>query len=257
MKKLLAFDLDGTLAPSKSTIPDRIAELLVLLLEHYQICIITGGKYEIIKQQVLDNLKAEPRLLQNLHIMPTCGTRYYSYDLTAHDWIRRYAEDFTDEQKQRIFAALDNAIEKFELKKAKTYGDLVEDRHSQVTLSTLGQDVVAVLGDEGVKLKEAWDPTGQKKQAIRTFVAGLIPDFEVRAAGATSIDITKPGLDKSYGMQKLINMLDISKDEILFFGDKLQEGGNDYPVKSMGIDAIEVGRWEDTAIALEAINSCN
>jgi hypothetical protein len=47
--------------------------------------------------------------------------------------------------------------------------------------------------------------------------------------------------------------MNIGKENILFIGDKLQEGGNDYPVKAMGIDCIEVSRWEDTALVLEGI----
>jgi hypothetical protein len=54
-------------------------------------------------------------------------------------------------------------------------------------------------------------------------------------------------------MRKLVDALDIHQDSILFIGDKLQEGGNDYPVKAMGIDTIEVDGWEDTALVLEGI----
>ncbi len=80
-----------------------------------------------------------------------------------------------------------------------------------------------------------------------------MPDLEVRLGGTTSVDVTRPGIDKSYGMKKLMAALGIAKDEILFFGDKLMEGGNDYPVKAMGIDSIAVEGWETTAYALEGI----
>ena len=53
-------------------------------------------------------------------------------------------------------------------------------------------------------------------------------------------DITLPGIDKAYGIGKLLELNGWSKDEALFFGDKLQEGGNDFPVKQMGVDSIEV-----------------
>ena len=75
----------------------------------------------------------------------------------------------------------------------------------------------------------------------------------MRLGGSTSLDITKPGIDKAYGMQKLIEEMEISKEEILFIGDKLEEGGNDYPVKAMGIDCLEVSRWEDTAFVLRGV----
>ena len=115
------------------------------------------------------------------------------------------------------------------------------------------QDIVDHLGLEGVRIKEEWDADNKKKNAVRDYVAELIPEFEVRVGGVTSVDITKPGIDKAYGMKKLMEMLDIAKDEILFIGDRVQPGGNDYPVKEFGVDTLEISRWEETASAVEAI----
>ncbi|MBL8030718.1 MAG: HAD-IIB family hydrolase [Candidatus Doudnabacteria bacterium] len=252
-KKVIAFDLDGTLAPSKSTLPDRMAEALGGLLGYFHVCVISGGKFDQFKLQLIDNLHVSPDKLEKLHIMPTCGTRYYTYDVAKDDWEQVYAEDFGEDDKQRITAAIEEAIDYFGYRPKKLYGEMIEDRGSQVTYSALGQDVVAELGDEGVELKEAWDPDSTKKLKLQKYLAERLPDFEVRAGGATSIDVTKPGIDKAYGMEKLMEMLQISKDDILFLGDKLQEGGNDYPVKAMGIDSLEVSRWEDTSLVLEGI----
>lgn len=253
MKKLIAFDLDGTLAPSKSAVPDRIAELLGELLKTFHVCVISGGKFEQFNNQLLSNLKADQDELSKLHIMPTCGTRYYLYSLPSKSWDKVYAEDFSAAQKAKIIKTLQSVIHDLGLDKVKVYGEQIEDRGSQISWSALGQDIVDVLGEEGVRQKEAWDPDNSKKLKIRDMVAPLLPDFEVRAGGTTTIDITKKGIDKAYGMQKLIEQLGLSKEDVLFFGDKLQEGGNDYPVKAMGIDSLEVSDWQDTALALEAI----
>lgn len=254
MKQLIAFDLDGTLAPSKSTLPARMAELMNTLLQNYQVCIISGGKYELFQRQVLTQITQDPELLKKLHLMPTSGTRYYSYDTSATDWKLNYAEDFTTEQKQTIIQALQAGLDESGYAVDKTYGETIEDRDSQITLSILGQEIVAELGAEGVEIKEAWDPDGTKKLQIRDIIAPKIPDFEVRAAGATSIDVTKPGVDKAYGMQKLIDATGIQQADILFMGDKIIPGGNDYAVHTMGIDCISVRSWEDTSYAIEALN---
>lgn len=246
MKKVLAFDLDGTLAPSKSPLPDKIAELFDELLSYYHLCVISGGKFEQFQKQLLANLKAEPGKLERLHLMPTCGTRYYTYNVAKGEWEKMYAEDFSEKQKQEIITALKSAVHELGYDKEKTWGEQIEDRGSQITFSALGQEAP-------IDAKEAWDPDMKKKLAIRDLVAPQIPDFEVRAGGATSIDITKLGIDKAYGMDKLMDILGIAKEDILFFGDKLQEGGNDYPVKAMGVDSLEVSRWEDTALVLEGI----
>jgi len=253
MKKLIAFDLDGTLAPSKSTLPERMANLLNELLERFEVCVISGGKYELFQRQVLTQITDRPELLSKLHLMPTSGTRYYDFDPAKKDWKLNYAEDFTPEQKQQIIKALQEGLNESGYKVDKTYGETIEDRDSQVTLSILGQEIVAELGEEGVRIKEAWDPDGSKKLRIRGIIAPKIPDFEVRAAGATSIDVTKPGVDKAYGMNKLMEARNITKADILFMGDKIIPGGNDYAVQQMGIDCISVRNWEDTAYAIEGI----
>lgn len=253
MKKLIAFDLDGTLAPSKSALPDRVSEVLGRLLDEFQICIISGGKFEQFQMQLLNNLHVDSDKFVKLHLMPTCGTRYYRYDLDKADWHKVYAEDFTDSEKAEIVTALNKSVDALGYREEKVYGELVEDRGSQITFSALGQDIVKILGEEGVDIKESWDKDGKKKSSLQRYVADLLPNFEVRSGGATSIDVTKPGIDKAYGMHKLMEILDLDKSDILFFGDALVEGGNDYPVKAMGIDSLQVSHWQDTALALEAI----
>jgi len=253
MKKVIAFDLDGTLASSKSPLADRMSEALNHLLDNFQVCVISGGKFEQFQKQLLANLNASPDKLEKLHLMPTCGTRYYTYNLSKHDWDQVYAEDFTKAEKDKIIDALNKGFDDLNLREKEVYGETIEDRGSQVTFSVLGQDIVDVLGEKGVEMKENWDPNNSKKKKVRDYVAPLIPEFEVRVGGVTSIDVTKLGIDKAYGMKKLTELLEISKDDILFFGDRIIEGGNDYPVKLAGIDSLQVSRWEDTALALEAI----
>ncbi len=246
MKKLIAFDLDGTLSISKSPASERMLALLGELLKTHHVCVISGGKIEQFHKQLIDGLTVEQNQLTNLHLMPTCGTRYYIYDAVTSEWQQQYAEDFTPAQAEKIITALNEGMDEVGVRPSKHWGDLIEDRGSQITLSVLGQEAP-------VEEKDAWDPRDEKRYVLRDAIARRIPEFEVRAGGLTSMDVTKLGIDKAYGMRKLMDMLKISKEEILFMGDKLQEGGNDYPVKAIGIDSIEVRTWEDTAYAIEAI----
>ncbi len=246
MKKLIAFDLDDTLAVTKSTISDKMAELLGKLLETHQVCIISGGWLPQFEKQVVDNLHVEHHLLQNLHLMPTCGTRYYRFDDISKEWKLVYAEDIPEKDRKRIIDSLTRAAKETGYLEPKPYGELAQDRYSQVTFSALGQDAPA-------ELKYKWDPDNKKRQKMRSIVVAELSDYEVRIGGTTSIDVTRPGIDKAYGMEKLMSALEIGKEEILFVGDKLEEGGNDYPVKALGIDTIAVDKWEDTALVIETI----
>lgn len=253
-KTIIAFDLDGTLAPSKMPLPDEMGYLLTQLLGRYEVCIISGGMITQFHKQLLSNLEASPTELQRLHLMPTCGTQYYLYDIATRNWDIQYAENFTNAEKQKIITALNKGVDELGYREKRVFGNVIEDRESQITFSALGQDIVSELGEEGLRLKEAWDPDDMKKMALRDYVAPLLPEFEVRVGGISSVDITKPGIDKAYGMQKLLTILDASKDQVLFIGDRLEQGGNDYPVKAMGVDTIAVTRWQDTALIIETLN---
>lgn len=245
-RKLIAFDLDNTLAESKSPLTDVMGEQLGLLLEKYEVCVISGGKFLQFKTQMIDRLEVEPHLLTKMHLMPTCGTRYYRYDKHTNDWVIKYAEDLPAEDKKRIIAVLEEAAKSLGYWEENPAGEIIEDRESQITYSALGQQALP-------EAKYAWDPDDKKKRAIRDYAAERLPDLEVRVGGTTSIDVTRIGIDKAYGMRKLMAELNISEDEILFIGDRLEEGGNDYPVKAMGIDCVQVADYRGTPSVVDAI----
>jgi len=243
---VIAFDLDNTLADSKAPIPDQVAALLTGLLARFQVCVISGGKFEQFEAQVLGHLNSSPRALSALHIMPTCGTRYLRFDVAAEVWQQVYAEDLSPAQRKSIVAALESGADALGYHPHRLWGAQIEDRGSQVTFSALGQD--APVAD-----KQAWDADGTKKQALRDHVAAEIPEFEVRVGGSTSIDVTKPGIDKAYGINKLIELLHMTRSDVLFVGDQLSKGGNDYPVKAIGVDCLEVTCWQETALVMQTI----
>jgi HAD superfamily hydrolase (TIGR01484 family) len=245
-RRVIAFDLDNTLAESKSAITVQMADLLDGLLKKFQVCVISGGKFEQFEQQLLNHLRAGPSTLRALHVMPTCGTRYFRFDAAAQLWRLVYAEDLTPDQRAKIVTALDKGADALGYRPTKLWGAQIEDRGSQVTFSALGQEAP-------VARKRAWDPDGTRKRKLRDRVAKAIPEFEVRVGGSTSVDVTKPGIDKAYGIKKLIQVLAVHKKDVLFVGDRLGKGGNDYPVKAMGVDCLEVSRWQDTALIIEAI----
>jgi phosphomannomutase len=250
-KKLIAFDLDGTLAPSKSHFDPRMVGLFDQLLAKYEVCVISGAKFDLFQQQFLTQITSEPDSLERLHLMPTTGTRYYRFE--DGEWKVQYAEDFTPKDRDRIIKALEEGLDETGERVEKTYGPTIEDRGSQITLSPLGQNVVAELGDKGLEIKESWDPDMKIRMRIAAVVEKKIPDFNVKVAGLTSVDVTIPGVDKAYGMNKLMEATGYAKEDILFMGDKIMPGGNDYPVEQMGIDCISVRSWKDTAYAIEGI----
>ena len=245
MKKLIVFDLDGTLAESKSAIDDEMSGLLHDLLGIVQVAVISGGEWPQFEKQVVWQLPHDERLAR-LSLLPTSGTKFFQYEKV---WNKIYSKDFTADEKQKIITSLTKAFQKSGFKAEKVWGEAIEDRGSQITLSALGQE--APLAE-----KDRWDPDFAKRKKIKSMLDALIPEFSVRIGGTTSIDVTKPGIDKGYGIRKLRDILNISVREMIFIGDALFVGGNDYPAKEAGVVSIPVRGPHETKRGIEAIIAC-
>ena len=245
MKLLIVFDLDGTIAVSKSPLDAEMATLLSGLLAVVKVAIISGGNWPQFQKQVLSHLPRDP-LLKQLSILPTCGTKFYRYESS---WDLLYAEDFTAEEKHKIVDSLGQTIAASGLEIQKIWGVQIEDRGSQITFSALGQEAP-------IEAKEKWDPDFSKRKKMKVFLDKLIPEFSVRLGGTTSIDITLPGIDKAYGIRKLRDTLGIAIPDMIYVGDALFPGGNDYPAKEAGALCIQVRDPEESKRVIETIVAC-
>lgn len=248
MKKLIAFDVDDTLVKSKNPLTDEMRDLLAALLKTYKVAIISGSRYEVFETNIIEPLSGSAgKDLEHMHILPTCGTRHYTFDADTSSWNLEYAEDFTEEQKAEIAEVCERHAREFGLWPDQPYGEVIEDRLSQVAMSMLGQQAPA-------EAKYEWyDAHKEEAYRLTEAIAEDLPGYEVRYGGTTTVDVTKKGVDKAYGMQRLLDALSLQKEDALFIGDRLEEGGNDYPVLAMGVDCIDVDGWQTTPYVVRGI----
>ncbi|MBK7586133.1 MAG: HAD-IIB family hydrolase [Myxococcales bacterium] len=245
MKKLVVFDLDGTLAESKSSLDHEMVALLSALLRITNVAVISGAAWPQFEAQVLSKLPQDQHL-RSLSLLPTCGTKFFQYESS---WKLLYAENFSADEKAKIIRSLQQVTDYLGFKAEEIWGEVIEDRGSQITFSALGQRAP-------LEAKKQWDPEFTKRKRMKAALAPLIPEFSVRLGGTTSVDVTQQGIDKAYGIRKLRDVLGVGIDEMLFIGDALFPGGNDYPVKEAGVVSIQVRDIEESKRVIEAITAC-
>ena len=246
MKQLVAFDMDGTLALSKQRLDEDMAGRLAKLLTVAKVAVISGGDWPQFEKQVVSQLPADARV-DGLFIMPTTGTKMYRHD--GGGWQAIYAELFDDDEKKRIIDSFNAALDATGFKPERTWGELIEDRGSQITFSALGQQAP-------LEAKEKWDPDFAKRRVIQADLKQRLPGFAINAGGATSIDITREGVNKATGLQKLADHCGVPTADMIFIGDAIFPGGNDYPPFEAGIDCVKVKTIDDTRSAIDAIVCC-
>ena len=246
MKQLVAFDLDGTLAESKQPLKDEMGEALADLLGVADVAVISGGDWPQFDKQVASRLPARADLTR-LWLMPTTGTKLYTHK--DDTWGAVYAELFSDDEKQKIFAAFDESLKATGFVPEQTWGERIEDRGSQITFSALGQQAP-------LEAKEKWDPDFAKRKVIQADLQKRLPELSINMGGATSIDITQKGVDKAYGLKKLRDASGFALSSMMFIGDAIFPGGNDYPAKQLGLDTVKVRDPNETLSVIATIVAC-
>jgi HAD superfamily hydrolase (TIGR01484 family) len=245
MKQLVAFDLDGTLAQSKQPLQAPIGEALADLLGVAQVAVISGGDWPQFEKQVASRLPAGADRTR-LWLMPTTGTKLYRF---GGGWHPVYAELFDADQRRAIVAAFDASLDATGFVPERTWGERIEDRGSQITFSALGQQAP-------LDAKKHWDPDFAKRKVIQADLRKRLPDLSINMGGTTSIDVTRAGVDKAYGLKKLRDASGVPLDAMLFVGDAIFPGGNDYPAKTLGLDTVRVRDPEETLAVIAAIVAC-
>lgn len=243
--KLIVFDLDGTLAESKQPLTSEMAALVAKLLARMPVAVISGGALEQFLKQIVARLPHATNL-SNLYLLPTSGAALYEYH--SGTWKKIYEERLSEKDAHAIGTAMREAAEEtgiidFSL---PAWGERIEYRGGQVTLSALGQHAP-------IALKKEWDPDHTKRHALQEVIAAKLPEFLVSFGGATSIDVTKRGVDKAYGLRQLCERLHLHERDTLYVGDELTPGGNDEAVFKTEAETKSVKNPADTMLLMTSL----
>lgn len=237
LPRAVIFDLDGTLAESKSEMKNEMGEALAELLKKIPSAIMSGGSFPQFQKQLLPFFPTDT-LFEKLFLFPTSASSCYVYKNGA--WHVSYTDAFSEEEKARVFSAFDEAIKESSFTTPlKLWGPQLEDRGSQITFSALGQSAP-------VEEKRAFDPDRTKRLPLQTALIKRLSGFSVKVNAHSSIDVTKEGVNKAYGVRRFSEMLEVPIKDILYIGDALFPGGNDEIVKETGIPTQPVADPQET-----------
>lgn len=167
-KKIIIADLDGTLAESKSPMDPEMAGIIARLLRFKHFAVISGGSYNQFLTQFVKSIPADGADLSHLYLFPTCATSMYVNN--GNEWQNVYTESLPDEKKKQIFEAFDKALADAGFQKPeKIYGELIEDRGTQITFSANGQTAP-------LEIKSAYDPDASKRLKIVEHLNKYLPE---------------------------------------------------------------------------------
>ena len=204
MKKFI-FDVDGTLTPSRGKIDAEFLQFMLFFAGTNDVYLVTGSDRQKTLEQVGLDLYNSCKRVYNCS-----GSDVYETDKNVYrdDWelpdnVERFLQDELD-------------FSQFPIRN----GNHIEKRPGGVNFSILGRDKDPFKGREEYI---NWNKIHNERRFIALRIMDTFPELSVALGGQTGIDIGPKGSDKS---QILRDFND--DDEIHFFGDRIEEGGNDY-----------------------------
>ena len=240
--KASIFDLDETLAVSFQAPKPAILERLVALQQKMPVAIMSGAGFERIERDVIAHMSD---VSSNMMLFPNSTSQCFSYD--NGEWKSVYNHLMNDEERTKIKAVLNAALEEFDsLKSAPVYGPRIIDRESQIAFTAVGQEAPA-------DVKAAWDPTAEKRLEVARVLRDRLPEFDILIGGASTIDFTRKDTNKSYGVRWYADFLKITPQEMLYVGDALYPGGNDEVVIATGVQTRSVASPAETETVIDEI----
>jgi phosphomannomutase len=242
-KKIIAFDVDGTLTASKTLITDSMADLIKKLIQKKMVISIAGGSFHQLETQFLPPFLNDNSMLpyiKNFTLLPTSGSQRYEYDEKDGKWEMTDKEPMPTEAKKLAIELLEEIIAdpQYEIP-PNPIGNIIEDRDTQITFTPNGQQAP-------VEIKLRFDPDRKKREKIVAMLEPKLPELTLLINGTSSIDILPKGFNKAVGLMRYLKKAGLNKSDILFVGDGLFPGGNDYSVFEAGFDTIAVKNPKET-----------
>ena len=219
-KKLLVFDLDGTLSNHKCPMPEESRALLDALGKKYHLAMCGAGN--------------APRIYKQM------GN--YPIDIVGN-YGMQHAKVENDELviTRQIVCEVDAEFfrEKTDYLREK-YGYTEFDGES-LEFHKTGMVTFALLGTKADKNKKiAFDPDRAKRRVMYPEVLEIFKDYTVFIGGSSSFDIVGKQYNKYDATIEYANMLGYTKEQILFLGDDMGDGGGDSHVRLGGMDYLHI-----------------
>jgi hypothetical protein len=217
---------------------------ILQLLERMPFAVLTGRAFQQLDADFLKTLADSPHA-ERAYLVTSGAAEAFTCE--ENSWVSAYAFKLGDDEVTKIRAAIDASLsETGVLEGLPCYGERYLNKGSLFAYAMLGVPLPKAIDS-------SWDPGNARRSKLWHSLKEKLPEFDVVMGGMTSIDITKKGVNKAYGIGWLSERLGIAPGDILFVGDALYPGGNDEIIRTTGAQIRVTSGPEETERIIEEL----
>ena len=244
MDRIFIFDVDGTLTPSRLPMTKEFQKFFKQWIKKNKFYLVTGSDLPKLQEQMcFYDIEAEG-------IFTCCGNQFWKPDPSIVNTSAELIYDNKFEMTNKLKSSLEVMLMSSQY--PHRYGNHIEDRGSMVNFSVVGRNCTQ---EQREKYYE-WDKEKGERRKMSIFLKNKFKDLDAVIGGQISIDIYPKGNDKSQVLEHIEKLH--PKGEIIFIGDGIENGGNDYPLAHLmdnleDCDWYHTKGWEHTKEILESL----
>tara|TARA_B110000858_G_scaffold165071_1_gene191522 strand:+ start:335 stop:1042 length:708 start_codon:yes stop_codon:yes gene_type:complete len=207
MKEVFVFDVDGTLTDSRQPMNPEFKEFMLKFMENKDVFLVTGSdRLKTYEQLGFEFYEACKGVWQcNGNEFWEGSQRGPKNDFTADYEFKKFLTNYVNSSRYPI----------------KT-GSHIEERTGMLNFSTIGRGATLQQREEYYK----WDLKYHERILLCEQINHEYPKLLASVGGQISIDIAPRSNNKS----QIADILNKQYEHIHFYGDKMEYGGNDYPL---------------------------
>ena len=221
MNRIFIFDVDGTLTPSRQKMTKEFKEFFSEWIKKNKFYLVTGSDLSKLQEQMdFMDIEAEG-------IFTCCGNQFWKPDPHIVNISAELIYDNKFEVPRKLNKLLGTVMSNSQY--PYRYGNHIEDRGSMVNFSIVGRDCTQEQREEYFE----WDKQSLERKIIANAIKEKFPELDAVIGGQISIDIYPKGKDKSQILDVIKQDRLVTPDEYIFIGDRMEKGGNDYPLAQL------------------------
>lgn len=228
MKKVVFFDIDGTLVSRQNYIPESTKRAIKELKKRDILPVIATGRATVLLEEVKDELEIDSYIAMNGQYIVLEGQPIYTNPI-SEDLLVRLMEQASEDRKGIVLCGTEDIFSNSVislvqrssiLKVLKSIGKIIPNK---IQMSLFSRLIRKPPKSEDYKGKDICQVILEIREQDEAAYRENFKELHFTRSNDYTVDVISSGVSKATGIERIIKMLDVDLENTYAFGDSLND----------------------------------